>query len=606
VPVTSWTPEELQQGLVHFDKRQDEHDFTTSTSSAIPLPLQRFSPYPDYTSKEYLAEYAPVEECFLDEEETISAPDAYAYPGIPQHMTMPLFGSYSELGLRGDVCFDRFGRFGPYGYGYSTAEGGLGVGMQSERQGSEDLWKQQPKIDYRPINWGNAQKRCYEKNRARFSTTEERSVVGRIFGGSSADKKKVPRTAYVLRAWTGFRYTEREIITLRAMINELSLKSGGEYDVHILLHSKDDDAPIWASKQVYNKVIQDNIPEEFWGITTLWSVPLMKMYYPGRFDDVFDNPSLSDPHGVYRAAHLAIQWFGQEFPDYDYIWNWEMDMRYTGQLYEFHEGVARWGKQQPRKGLWERNSRFWIPEKHGNYSDFLHFVDQETTASDDIPVWGPASFPHNGMIDPVENVTPPRTWFEDNFEWGVGEEADLITFNPIFDPAKTNWVFRADLTGYDLNLPIPPRRCAIITVARYSRRMIDAMHDETYQLRHSAFPEMWPPTVALHQGLKAVYIPHPIFFDRQWPIEELDSVFNYPPTAVNSPFGWGEHNLLGSSFYYNSVFSGKLWRRWWGEVEDHAGGIRHETEGTGRMCLRSTLHHPIKGEENPEDEAGAT
>jgi hypothetical protein len=135
--------------------------------------------------------------------------------------------------------------------------------------------------------------------------------------------------------------------------------------------------------------------------------------------------------------------------------------------------------------------------------------------------------------------------------------------------------------------------------------MIDAMHDETYQLKHSAFPEMWPPTVALHQGLKAVYIPHPIYFDRQWPLDVLDNTFNYPETAVNSPFGWGEHNLLGSSFYYNAVFSGKLWRRWWGEVEDHEGGIRHETEGSGRMCLRSTLHHPIKSEESPEDEVGA-
>ncbi|KAG9855044.1 hypothetical protein KCU77_g6042, partial [Aureobasidium melanogenum] len=63
---------------------------------------------------------------------------------------------------------------------------------------------------------------------------------------------------------------------------------------------------------------------------------------------------------------------------------------------------------------------------------------------------------------------------------------------------------------------------------------------------------------------------------------------------VDSPFGWGEHNFIGSSFYYNSGFSGALWRRWLGLRENKEGGTRDEETGTGRMCVLPSLSHPVK------------
>ncbi|KAB8664821.1 hypothetical protein FH972_026246 [Carpinus fangiana] len=629
VPWSEWVPDPDQ------DVGQDKAKSKRATSSPLPLPPLVHDPYPNYTSSVYLQDHYPVQECFLDERGEIPTPEIFSYPGVPQHLPLPSFGSYEELGLSHDVCFERFGRLGPYGYGYNAREGGLGLGMRSEQQGAEAVWQQQGKINYKNMDWGSAQKACFEKNKRRFelegdetflethetgrlqsrtANVEQRQessqVNGKHSGSSKANggktistgKKLVPRTAYVLRAWTGFEYTNYEILTLRAMINELALKSGGEYDVHILLHVKDDTVPIWSSSEVYQKVIEENIPEEFWGITTLWSVQQMKMYYPGPFGEPPANIAGQEIHGVYRSAHFAIQWFAHEHPEYDFVWNWEMDMRHSGHHYEFHQGVAEWAKSQPRKGMWERNEKLWIPELHGSWANFTQFVDQETLEKGDVPVWGPVDFPGSGPIESPESNKPPMGYFDDNaWQWGVGEEADLITFNPIFDPAETNWVFRKDISGYDLEQPIPPRRCAIVTVARLSRRLLDMMHEETYIGKHSAFPEMWPPTVALHHGFKAVYIPHPVYFDRKWPLEYMDQIFNYPETKINSPFGWGEHNWLGSSFYYNSGFSGALWRRWLGEKENNEGGVQAEMEGSGRMCLRSVLHHPIKNEDSPED-----
>ncbi|KAI2777084.1 hypothetical protein F4815DRAFT_482395 [Daldinia loculata] len=586
------------RSLVNYTDWIPEQQVTEKTKPLIhktpPMDPVVVNPYPDFSSSEYLKDHQPVQRCYVDENEKFPAPDIFAYPGIPAGMPAPFWGSYESIGVAPDKCWERFGRFGPYGYSYNPAEGGLGLSNNSAHAGAEKIQEMFTKVDYRNVNWGRAQKKCFEKNQKRFDPEAARS------NGSSEDKKVVKRSAYVLRTWTGYQYTDIQLLSLRAMINELSLKSGGEYDVHLLVHVKDNSIPIWASDEVYNQTIRDNVPEEFWGITTLWSEQQMRTYYPGPFpeEDNVENHSKSDIHGVYRSAHFALQWFSQQHQEYDFFWNWEMDLRYTGHYYEFHNGISKWAAEQPRKLLWERSSRFWIPGIHGSWSKFSQLVERETIERKEEPVWGPVTFPTSdrGMLPSPKENTPPTKIEDDDYRWGVGEDADLIVFDPLFDPAKTNWVFRNDVSGYNTSLEIPPRRVAIITVARLSRGLLNIMHEETFRLHHTMFPEMWPPTVALHHGYKAVYAPHPVYFDRQWPLDVMDKTFNYPPAPQDSPFGWGEHNMQGGSFYYNAGFSGALWRRWFGAKENGEGGKKMEESRSDRMCLRGTLYHPIKSE----------
>lgn len=558
-------------------------------SPGPPLDPVLYNPYPEFSSAKYLSEHQAVHECYLDQAEEIPARDIYAYPGVPQDLAQPMYGSYDELGMRADVCFDRFGRLGPYGYGYNSSHGGTGPGQESERKGSDKVFQQAGFVNYSRVDWGTAQRKCYEKNKARFEVQQPDS------------KQRIKRQAYVLRTWAGYQYTDHQILSLRAMINELSLKSGGEYDVHFLVHIKDDGIPIWADAALYNQTLQENVPREFWNLSTLWSEQQMKMYYPAPFTGNFANLAGSSVHGVYRGAHFALQWFSQQHPEYDFIWNWEMDVRYTGHYYEFHDKVGEWARKQPRKGLWERSGHFWLPEEHGDFANFTAFVEDQAAGSDTpAPIWGPVNdFEHSGMLDPPPDTKPRTSYQKDDHTWGVGEDADLITFNPLFDPSLTNWVFRKDATGYDRQLPIPPRRAAIITVARLSKRLLGVMHEETWRMKHTMFPEMWPPSVCLHHGLKAVYAPHPVYFDRDWDPSYMNQALNHPASPTASPFGWGENNLLGSTFYYNSGFAGELWRRWLGQQEYGRGGVKQEEQGTGRMCLRGTLLHPVKREDSP-------
>ena len=634
-------------------------------------PSKTFHAYSNHTSELYLVEYAPVQDCFLDAASTIKIPSLQYYQGRPRGFPDNVMGSYDVLGLPEDICFERYGRLGPYGYGYSLRSGGTGTGRNGEMEGSDAVWKSGTavnQVDYRRVDWADAQRRCFSANAARFeqktSSTHDHSDQKDVGNETKNDKRDgsannlgtdskttttkqlLPRTAVVIRVWDEFNYKEEDILNIRAMISELSLGSGGEYDVHLLVQVKDEAKhPIWADEDAYKKHLEDSVPKEFHGIASLWSETQMLMLYQGIFDTYARGPDLP-VHGSYRGLQMAMQYFAHSHPEYDFFWHWEIDIRYTGHYYNLFSQIDEWTRAQPRKGLWERNSRFYVPSVHGSWEDFKHMsrvqTDMGTDSSNNIwsgvngaktpadrpktdkPIWGP------------ERPTDPEDWFEidgdpmpptgfekDKYEWGVGEGADLITFNPIFNPDGTTWLLGSDVTGYNDTEGLPPRRAAIVSSSRMSKRLLTTMHRETAFKKHHAFTEMWPSTTALHHGYKAVYVPHPMYVDREWPTEYLASVMNAGRNGASggtrtSVFGEREHNLLGMTWYYNAGFAPNLWKRWLGLKVNNEGGEEFESTvdegrsgkgvngmrgGEGRMCLPPMLIHPVKGIELPVEEA---
>lgn len=584
----------------------------------LPTP-QIYRPQPDYDSDEYRNTYAPVRPCYLDDNRTILAPDLYAYDGVPQGQAQPAIGSYNLLNIRQDVCFDRFGRYGPYGLGYGLEQGGVGVGAETEKEGSNTIWEKTAKINYETIDWASAQGRCFLDNEDRFftgNTTLDAELA-------DMQPEKIDRTAVIVRLFTGFKWTSHTILNFRAMVSELSLKSGGEYDVHFLLHVHDNDAPIWADETAVQRILDDSVPPEFHGLCTLWSEAQMKLYYPGNFGASFENPSNADIHGVYRSAHMPLQYFAIKHPEYAHFWNWEMDMRWTGSYYELFDRLGKWAAKQSRLGMWERSAKYYIPSFHGDWNNFTKIVEEETLASGKRSILGPVSFPGRIGLRYGEKFLPESCDDgSDMSKCGVGEDADIITLNPLFDAEESGWVFAGDITGYDTKLDKPPRRSSIVTASRLSRRLLSVMHEETWRMHHSMFSEMFPPTIAFHHGLKAVYAPHPVYLDRAWPIRNIDKAFNggrdHSTGGHGSPFDLtNEYNFKGTSWYYNSEFAGQLWRRWLGYAQldgrgddgnANGGTLRggrqqeEQASSSGRLCLRSMLVHPIKWE-NPAEEA---
>ena len=595
-------------------------------------------------SSSHKEEASLMEDCYLDLENKIPVPRLRQYTGVPLGFPEPIIGSAEALSLPNETCYDRYSKLGPYGYGYSIRKGGLGAGIEGEREGADGVWSEQPQIDYSTVRWHEAQTRCFLKNRNRFpdqppdgaqdygstiasrdsheDAAEPRNASTENIKASET-KQKLNRTAVVVRTWSDFDYTPETILFLRSLISELALATGGAYTVHFLIHVKDDNSPIWADQETYAAVLNASLPAEFHGMGTLWSERQMGLVYGGLAESFYEQLPV---HGVYRSVFMPLQYFAQRHPEYAAFWNVEMDVRYTGHWGVLLERLSAWARAQPRKGLWERSARFYVPSVHGSWEDFVQMVRvrSETPATNDpparskwaayagvdaaaepepdidhSPIWGPRAPPDAPPFD--TDPQPPTTHARDRYTWGVGEEADLLTLNPLFDPAGTDWRLAADVTGYNASLPAPPRRAAVVTTSRLSRRLLAAMHRETAHRRHAMFSEAWPASVALHHGLKAASAPHPIYVDRAWPPAYLERTFNAGVDGADARgrrrVVWGEgqmHNLKGVGWYYNSGFAPNLWRRWLGFRVDGGGGEEWEVGKEGRMCLPPMLLHPVK------------
>ncbi|KAK5990831.1 hypothetical protein PT974_09104 [Cladobotryum mycophilum] len=631
-----------------------------------------------------------IQECFLDAAGTVRPPPLQYYNGRPSGFPEHVAGSYEILKLPEEVCFERYGKFGPYGFGYSTRTGGLGTGENGENEGADGVWASSSRVDYRNIDWADVQRRCFKANAGRYKalpaktpttqgfyidnlkstliqgrdvnqtstkTAPSQSPTAVISKGDATEKPKVAengqkndqvekmsRTAIVIRCWDEYQWREDDMANLRSMISELSLISGGRYDVHLLVQVKNDARhPVWADHEIYEQRVRDTVPKEFQGLVTLWTETQMLSLYQGMYDLFSRGPELP-VHGVYRGLTMAMQHFAYLHPEYDYFWQWEMDIRYTGHYYDLLSKMENWAKVQPRKGLWERSSRYYFPAVHGSWEDFSQMArvqsEMGTVGSDNVwkgvpgvegqppeavtaprkTIWGPVRpEAQDDWFEPEKDPSPPSTYEADRYSWGVNEEADLITLNPIFDPEGTTWLLKDDITGFNRSVPLPPRRASIITTSRMSRRLLMTMHKMTAHKKQFAFPEMWPATVALHHGYKAVYAPHPIYVDRTWPVDYMAQTFNGGRDGSSggsrtSLFGEREHNLKGLTWFYNSGFGPNLYKRWLGLKVNNDGGEEfektkdHSKQGTGvsamaggegRMCLPPMLLHPVKEVELP-------
>ncbi|KAL1586566.1 hypothetical protein WHR41_05365 [Cladosporium halotolerans] len=651
--IRPWRPEQPQGGHwppyeEYIDKdynpnRWEGFDFDVdfyvqngieSLKSEKNVELEPYLPYPNYDSTEYnkhwIGEHVS---CVGPRGRRLneSAEDIVkAFSALPHGFPEVAIGDAGVTGVDTSKCFDRYHRYGPYGLG------------QDDRKEVKDWQEPFSKPDWSTVGWGRLQDECVVENKERWApkarvavdTTPVQEMPNKPIEQvqEDTDEANKPqyhhRTALLIRTWEGYTYTENDLQAIRALITELSLLSGGEYQVFLFVNIKDNNANLFDEK--VRRDLLASVPRELQDISILWNEGIMQYWYP----DVTD-------WQVYWHQFMPLQWFMETHPEFDYVWNWETDARYTGNHYQFLEAMAQFSRNTPRKYMWERNQRFYFPDAHGTYSQWLNDTDWtiEKAMEEDgmMPVWGPQ--PYNTTLQIPIGPKPPHSMKDDAFTWGVGEEADLITLQPIWDPKQTEWSYRSKIWNFipdvhpvfhgdaDPNFDHPDfkylnRRVYINTLSRFSRRQLHAMHLENLEGR-AMQAEMWPATVALHHGLKAVYAPHPIWTDRKWPGWYMDAIFN---ADGNELAQWGErfdsvynhdreYNFQGWSWYYASKFPKTLYRRWLGwtdkddtsplrevsgpELEETGGhysvdGRPESVGGKGRMCLPGMLLHPVK------------
>ncbi|KAJ5478145.1 hypothetical protein N7530_003654 [Penicillium desertorum] len=567
---------------------------TESADASHPVPLI-YDPYPAYNSREWKKKFhGKFQSCLgprgrdLDRR---SAEDmVQVYKGQQAGFPAPRFGSYEALGLDGNVCTDRYSRFGAYGY---------------DDDGEDEVpgFTRPPAVLWCDVDWHMLQNLCLERNADRYESTETVNSSNQsplAFDlpqdphksweppvRATGVKQYQPRSALLIRAWHGLNWKPHHSEYLRALIMELSLHTGGEYQIYLLCHVKENEMPIFSDIKTINR-LRNSIPKEFRNMALFFNNKLLEAWYPKI-----------EEHSPQLQHHQPLQIFSQLYPHFDYYWQLEMDGRHTGHIYHFLDRAISFARQQPRKYLWERNAYFYTPGAHGNWSEFTQMVHESLSDRSNRTIWGPVSGTGIRPLGPDPPVPYPE---QDNYTWGVGEEADFITFLPIFNPQDTQWTFPDKIWNFRKGAGTP-RRAAVITMGRYSKRLLDLIHHAQATKGLGLASEMTGASWALFHGLKAVYVPHPIYADGQWTPKELARIYNpgSPENVNGAPVSiWNfdhrfDHIMYRLSYMFTTHSAEDLYRRWLGyRTAEHEGGRVLSEDRYGRHCFPSMFLHTIK------------
>ncbi|KAI1111447.1 hypothetical protein F5Y14DRAFT_425048 [Nemania sp. NC0429] len=420
------------------------------------------------------------------------------------------------------------------------------------------------------VKWGEVQSRCASINHNlefhEGSMHQRWQEPVRPQDQENRSGRNVRKTAVVLRAWDNYEYTATRLTWLRALISEVSLQRHDGYRVFFLVNIKDPELQLEENPSVYETALKKYVPEEFRDIALLFNERTLKSWY-----------EQIPQHGAQDQMYQALQIFSHKFPEYSYVWQLEMDLRFTSHIFDSLAASSAHAKAQGRRNLWERNGRFYIPALHnGSYEDFTETVDSEIG---DSGIWGPVATSDFVPRGPQQPLRTER-------DWGVGEEADLISFMPMIDPIGTNWVYETEVHGFQ-DGEKTPRRAAIISVTRCSRRLLRLVHDAQRQRGQWLVSEATLETFSLLHGLKAVTVPHPIIFASDLTPRDLDlAVHKGPssnkaggemPSMLYSKQGWVSGPWWEASYWFTGNGAQTVW-------ESYKGGAQ----------LPPMLLHPVK------------
>lgn len=208
-----------------------------------------------------------------------------------------MFGSYKATGLASDFCLDRHARYDPYGYDEGDLEG----------QGRKRKSNRASQVQWDKVDWGYLQGDCLLRNQYRYEPLEfvnrtttfwmpreediedvDSSIVlpddsppeSMSYRLWKSSRKYRQRTAIVLRTGESNEWTVDTMQYIRSMIMELSLHSGAEYEVIIMVEIQDDSAHIFDSDASYQQVLKKAVPDEFKEIAILFNRQLLDKWYP--------------------------------------------------------------------------------------------------------------------------------------------------------------------------------------------------------------------------------------------------------------------------------------------------------------------------------------
>lgn len=372
--------------------------------------------------------------------------------------------------------------------------------------------------------------------------------------GDEVKIRKGGRTAMILRTFHAAVWTEDDVLSTRAFIVEmLASRPEAGWGLHILVQVPDDSG-VFTSYEDQIEVLTELMPKEFWPFVHFWSSSSARLLFPG----LSGTGDLGGPYTFQRDCLMADQIFVNLLGDsdrYDYIQNWEGDIKFTGDFRILFDALDNFSSREPFDGSLERYSEHYIP---GSSKSEIKWNDREDTAISNTP------------------------------------SADLIVLNPVFKLKNSHWAHANDQGKYDVQIP---RVASTVSSLRMSLRMVRAYNNATIKHKKSMACEAWPAIVVLHSSLppsngqtfvsqeekdwlgsplKGVFVPHPLLFQKgKYKLTDYEEqLLDDKPKAKGYDYSF----LRGSTYSYDAWFAAEIYRKWM----------------IGNYCQEPLIIHPVK------------
>ena len=255
-----------------------------------------------------------------------------------------------------------------------------------------------------------------------------------------------------------------------------------------------------------------------------------------------------------------MQLLALHYPEFDHYWQIEMDMRFMGDAGKYLDALATFAREEPRKQALERSTFLLLPSKEGNYANLSAVVNEVNRGGSHV--WGPLDIQDIAPIGPEPPVSRPEY---DDFQWGVGEEADLITTSYCSDVlASKTWLYRDWIYGFWRGAETPRFFCPP-AVMRTSRSLLLAIHDAQHRRGMRIPSEATPPSFALWHGLKLSYPPSPVYMLQHNDPRFVDGWYRGGPGASSTGLG---PDILdhprgeGLSWWWEGAWPRDVFERW--------------------------------------------
>lgn len=303
-----------------------------------------------------------------------------------------------------------------------------------------------------------------------------------------------------------------------------------------------------------------------------------------------------------------LQLFALHYPEFDHYWQLEIDQRFTGDAGKYFDAVGKFARDEPRKQALERSTFTFDENLHGTYANFTASVNAANNGKS--RAWGPVSVPNIEPIGPKPPVSTPQ---EDDFTWGVGEDADVVTSSFCADIRDSVWVYKNWFKGLAFGERTPRWFCPP-AVSRVSRSLALAVHETQHKQGVRIGSESVFPTWALWLGLKLSYPPQPAYMrpheadyeefkedTYRDPAKWLDTTeipwFGFSPEQSKDGVSHGNPQAnadRGLTWWWVSVFPNKVMDVWLGNDVNATRWPSMLAARDGKVYIPNFALHPVK------------